>query len=61
MKTFKVVYKEVLVHEFEIDAESIDKVEKEFMRMANDGELDFGNANLEDSGIVSIEDTTIQN
>ena len=61
MKTFKVVYKEVLVHEFEVDAESIDKVEKEFMRMANDGELDFGNANLEDSGIVSIEDTTIQN
>ena len=61
MKTFKVVYKEVLVHEFEVDAESIDKVEKEFMRMANEGELDFGNANLEDSGIVSIEDTTIQN
>ena len=56
MKTFKVTYKEVLYHEFYVEAESEDDVEDEFERMGNDGELDFSDADLVEGNIVDIEE-----
>ena len=56
MKTFKVTYKEVLYHEFYVEAETEDDVEDEFERMGNEGELDFGDADLVEGNIVEIEE-----
>lgn len=56
MKTFKITYKEVLYHEFYVEAEAEDDVDDEFCRMANDGELDFSNADLIEGEIVNIEE-----
>ena len=56
MKMFKVTYKEVLYHEFYVEAETEDDVEDEFERMGNDGELDFSDADLIEGNIVDIEE-----
>ena len=56
MKTFKVTYKEVLYHEFYVEAETEDDVEDEFERMAIEGELDFSDADLVEGNIVDIEE-----
>ena len=56
MKTFKVTYKEVLYHEFYVEAEDEDDVEDEFERMGNDGELDFSDPDLVEGNIVEIEE-----
>ena len=56
MKMFKVTYKEVLYHEFYVEAETEDDVEDEFERMGNEGELDFSDADLVEGNIVDIEE-----
>ena len=56
MKMFKVTYKEVLYHEFYVEAETEDDVEDEFERMANECELDFSDADLVEGNIVDIEE-----
>lgn len=56
MKMFKVTYKEVLYHEFYVEADSEDDVEDEFERMGNEGELDFSDADLIEGNIVDIEE-----
>lgn len=56
MKTFKVTYKEILYHEFYIDAETEEGVADEFCRMANESELDFSDACLIEGDIVNIEE-----
>ena len=61
MKTFKVIYKEVLVHEFYIDAETESEVENKFVEMVDECELDWSRGEVESSDIVNIEDLTIQN
>ena len=56
MKTFKITYKEVLYHEFYIEAETEEDVENEFCRMADECELDFSDADLIEGVIVNIEE-----
>ena len=56
MKTFKVTYKEVLYHEFYVEAKSEEDVDQEFCRMANDNELDFSDGDLVEGNIVKIEE-----
>ena len=56
MKTFKVTYKEIIYHEFYVDAETQDEVDDEFCRMANACELDFSNGDLIEGNIVKIEE-----
>ena len=56
MKMFKVTYKEVLYHEFYVEAETEDDVEDEFCKMANECELDFSDADLIEGNIVDIEE-----
>ena len=56
MKTFKVTYKEILYHEFYIDAETEYDVEDEFIRMSNECELDFSDADLVEGQIINIEE-----
>ena len=56
MKTFKVTYKEVLYHEFYVEAETEDEVSDEFCRMAIDCELDFNYGDVVEGDIVDIEE-----
>lgn len=56
MKTFKVIFKEVLVHEFIIEAENEDEVSDKFTEMANEGELDFSHGEIDYSDIESVEE-----
>lgn len=56
MKTFKVIYQEVLVHEFYIDAETESAVNDKFVAMANEGELDFSHGEIESSEITDIKE-----
>lgn len=57
MKTFKVTYKEVIVHEFYVEAETESEVDDRFTEMADEGELDFSHGEIDYSNIVSIEET----
>lgn len=56
MKTFKVIYKERLAHEFYIDAESRTEAEREFYRKANNGEIDFSNGEVCDTHMNIVEE-----
>lgn len=56
MKTFKVTYKEVLYHEFYVEAETEDDVSDEFCRMASNGEFDFSDGDVVEGDIVGIEE-----
>lgn len=56
MKEFKVSYREVLLHEFHVDAETKDQVCDKFCEMASNGEIDFSDGWLEDGDIISIEE-----
>ena len=56
MKTFKVTYKEVLYHEFYVEAETEEDVDETFCRMANDNELDFSDGDLVEGNIVKVEE-----
>ena len=56
MKEFKVTYKEILIHEFFIEAETESEVENKFVEMANDGELDFSHGEIEYGNIDIIEE-----
>ena len=46
MKTYKVTYKEHLVHEFYVEANSRVEAEKEFYRRASNGLIDFTNGEV---------------
>ena len=56
MKTYKVIYTESLYHVFYVDAESIDEAREKFDRMAYNGELDYSDGEVYDSGVSSIEE-----
>ena len=56
MKTFKVTYKEVIVHEFYVDAETESDVDNRFVEMAEEGELDWYHGELESGNIDYIEE-----
>ena len=56
MKTFKVKYKEVIMHEFYVDAESEDDVFDEFDRMVDNNQIDFSDGDLVEGNIETIEE-----
>lgn len=56
MKTFKVIYKEVIVHEFYVDAETESDVDDRFVEMADEGELDWSHGELDSGDIDYIEE-----
>lgn len=60
MKTYKVIYREVLHHEFEVEANSREEAEKEFERLANAGEIDFSYGDVVDTEtIIQLDERTI--
>ena len=52
MKTYKVIYKEVLLHEFMVEASSREEAEQEFERLAYAGEIDFSDGEVVDTEII---------
>ena len=56
MRTFKVEYREVILHTFYVEAETEEDVEDEFCRMADNCELDFSGGDLIDGDIINIKE-----
>ena len=56
MKTYKVIYTESLVHAFYVDAENEEEARQEFDRKAANGEFDYSDGAVYDSGVESIEE-----
>lgn len=59
MKTYKVYYKEIVEHQFYVDAESEDKVVEEFNKMVSDGKINFDNGFVEHSDIEFIHEVKV--
>ena len=55
MKSFKVTYKETLIHTFYVDADSKDEAEDVFQAKAMSGELDFSDGAVDETMYI-IED-----
>lgn len=49
MKTYKIIYNEVISHVFYVDANNEDEAEKKFESMANNGELDYSDGEVADT------------
>lgn len=58
MKTYKVIYTESLFHTFYVDAESEDEAREKFDKMAYNGELDYSDGEVYDSGVESVEEVS---
>ena len=56
MKTFKVKYREVMLHEFYVEANSEDEVTEKFFEMVNDGEIDFSYGVISEGDITDIKE-----
>ena len=56
MKTYKVIYTESLFHVFYVDAENEEEAREKFDKMAYNGELDYSDGEVYDSGVESIEE-----
>lgn len=56
MKTYRILFKEELIHSFYIDAENEEAAREEFECMGMDGELDFSGGEVVDSGIIEIKE-----
>ena len=56
MNTYKIIYTESLYHEFYVDAESEDDAREKFELQSENGELDFSDGEVYDSGIEFIEE-----
>ena len=56
MKTYKVIYTESLIHVFYVDAENEEEAREKFDNMAYNGELDYSDGEVYDSGIESVEE-----
>ena len=54
MSTYKIIYTESLYHEFYVDAESENDAREKFARQSENGELDFSNGEVYDSGVKNI-------
>lgn len=60
--TYKITYKEVLLHTFEVEANSHKEAEKEFERLADAGEIDFSDGEVIDTEtIIQPAETDEQN
>lgn len=49
MKTYKIIYHEVVSHVFYVDADSKDEAEEKFEEMASNGELDYSDGEVIDT------------
>lgn len=49
MKTYKIVYKETLVHWFYVDAENEHDAEEKFNQGLMDGEFDFSDGSVDEA------------
>jgi hypothetical protein len=47
MKTYKVTYKETLIHTFYVEAENIDDAEDTFKEFVDHGEIDFSDGEID--------------
>lgn len=47
--TYKVVYKETLIHTFYVDAENTDEAKEKFEQGLMDGEFDFSDGEIDDT------------
>lgn len=56
MKTFKVEYREVILHEFYVEANSENEVTEKFFEMANECGLDFSNGVVSEGDITEIKE-----
>lgn len=56
MKTYKVIYNEVITHSFQVEANSEEEAETEFKRMSDNGELDFSYGEITDTSFEIYED-----
>jgi len=56
MKTFKVEYREVILHEFYVEAETEDEVTEKFCEMASNGELNFSDGLVSEGDITEIKE-----
>lgn len=56
MKTYKVIYNEVVSHVFYVDADSKDEAEEKFEAIAGNGELDYSDGEVIDTETKIYED-----
>lgn len=56
MKTYKVIYNEIVSHVFYVDADSKDDAEEKFEAMASNGELDYSDGEVIDTKTEIYED-----
>lgn len=54
MKTYEILFEEVLLHRFELEAASIDDVPDEFEKLADECYFDFADGEVVASGISEI-------
>ena len=56
MKTFKVEYREVVLYEFYVDAETEDEAAEKLFDMMCESELDFSDGFISESEITNIKE-----
>ena len=57
MKTYEVIYSEVIHHKFYVDANNASEIDMDMMcKMAANGELDFSYGEVMESDIVSVKE-----
>ena len=56
MKTYKVTYKETLVHTFYVEANNEEEAEEEFRRQSMACELDFSDGEIDETECIIEED-----
>jgi hypothetical protein len=47
MKTYKVTYRETLIHTFYVEAENIDDAEDTFNKLIDNGKIDFSDGEID--------------
>ena len=56
MKTYQIIYNEVITHSFEAEAKNEEKAEAKFQKMLENGELDFSYGEITDTSFEIYED-----
>ena len=56
MKTYKIIYKETLFHDFYVDAENETDAREKFEQGLMDGEFDFSNGYVDEANYKIEED-----
>ena len=56
MKTYQIIYNEVVTHAFEVEANSEEEAESEFQKMLRNGKLDFSDGEVTDTSFEIYED-----